>query len=117
MNDLSGALAQVRRCLIMGGCLIKGCLVKGCLIKGEYLIKGCLIKRCLTISPPPAGPLTQYLGAALTELCGVTDTDYGGMWLLYLARTLCKLLPIPLVLLVPTEVRAARLQPRRTSRV
>ena len=52
-----------------------------------------------------SGSVAQYLGAALTSFCGVTSSDFRRIWILYLIRTACKLIPIPLVLLVPSEAR------------
>jgi hypothetical protein len=52
-----------------------------------------------------SGSLAQFFGAGLTHLLGVSANDFGNVWLVYLVRTACKLLPIPLVVLVPTEDR------------
>ena len=52
-----------------------------------------------------SGSVAQYFGAWLTTMCGVTSTDFKQVWVLYLVRTACKLIPIPLVLLVPSEAR------------
>ena len=49
-----------------------------------------------------SGSVAQYFGAWLTTLCGVTSVDFKQIWVLYLVRTACKLIPIPLVLLVPS---------------
>ena len=54
-----------------------------------------------------SGSLAQFFGAALTSACGVSGSEFGNVWLVYLVRTFCKLLPIPLVVLVPTEERLA----------
>ncbi len=52
-----------------------------------------------------SGALAQFFGAWLTSACGVSGTRLENVWLVYIMRTLCKLLPIPLVVLVPTEER------------
>lgn len=52
-----------------------------------------------------SGALAQFFGAWLTRVCGVSGTRMDNVWLVYVVRTLCKLLPIPLVVLVPTEKR------------
>ena len=52
-----------------------------------------------------SGSLAQFFGAAATHACGVTGTEYKNVWLVHFVRTFCKLLPIPLVILVPTEER------------
>ena len=49
-----------------------------------------------------SGSVAQYFGAWLTTLCGVTSVDFERVWVIYLVRTACKLIPIPLVLLVPS---------------
>ena len=49
-----------------------------------------------------SGAVAQYFGAWLTTLCGVTSVDFERVWVIYLVRTACKLIPIPLVLLVPS---------------
>lgn len=54
-----------------------------------------------------SGSLAQFFGAALTSACGVSGSEFGNVWLVYLVRTFFKLLPIPLVVLVPTEERLA----------
>ena len=52
-----------------------------------------------------SGALAQFFGAWLTKSFGVSGTRLENVWLVYATRTLCKLLPIPLVVLVPTEER------------
>ena len=47
--------------------------------------------------------VSQFWGSWLTSYFRVTQTDFSNIWLLYLVRTGCKLLPLPLVLLVPTD--------------
>jgi hypothetical protein len=54
-----------------------------------------------------SGSLAQYFGAGLTHLFGVSGSKFENVWLVYLVRTACKLLPIPLVILVPTEEQLA----------
>jgi hypothetical protein len=54
-----------------------------------------------------SGSLAQFFGAALTNWYGVSATDFENVWLVYLVRTVCKLLPIPLVILVPSEEQLA----------
>lgn len=49
-----------------------------------------------------AGLLSHELGALLTHWLGVTETEFGNLWLLVLITNLSTLLPLPLLFLLPT---------------
>ena len=48
-----------------------------------------------------AGLLSHELGAVLTHWLGVTETEFGNLWLLVTLTNLSNLLPLPLLVLLP----------------
>ena len=50
-----------------------------------------------------SGLLSHELGALLTHLLGVTETDFDRLWLLLVITNLSSLLPLPLLKLLPNE--------------
>jgi folate/biopterin transporter len=57
-----------------------------------------------------AGLLSHELGAILTHWLGVTETEFGNLWLLVTLTNLSNLLPLPLLVLLPSTSSQGELQ-------
>jgi folate/biopterin transporter len=57
-----------------------------------------------------AGLLSHELGAILTHWLGVTETEFGNLWLLVTLTNLSNLLPLPLLVLLPRTSSQGELQ-------
>jgi len=49
-----------------------------------------------------AGLLSHELGALMTHWLGVTEQEFGNLWLLVLLTNLSTLLPLPMLFLLPS---------------
>jgi folate/biopterin transporter len=61
-----------------------------------------------------AGLLSHELGALLTHWLGITETEFGNLWLLVLITNLSTLLPLPLLFLLPATSSQGTQEPGPT---